>query len=185
MSQAEITIRESIDADVPRITEIYARSVIEEFASFELTPPDAGEIARRRQERLDRNMPYLVAELDGEVVGYAYAGPFHTRPAYGWTVENTVYVDPKAQRRGIARKLMQKLIEECAKRGFRQMIAVIAVKGDADRSASIQLHRTLGFVDVGRNRAVGYKHGQWIDTFHLQLQLGAGDSEPPGDLASA
>lgn len=179
MKPYTITIRPSTDADIARITAIYGRSVVEEFASFETTPPDEAEMARRRAERLEKGMPYLVAELDGAVVGYAYAGPFHTRPAYGWTVENTVYVDPKAQRRGIARKLMLELIAECTARGFRQMIAVIAVEGDPDGSASVLLHKALGFADGGINRAVGYKHGKWLDTCHLQLSLGEGSSTPP------
>lgn len=176
-------IRASTDADISRITEIYGRSVIKEIASFETTPPNEGEMARRRQERLDKGMPYLVAELEGRVVGYAYAGPFHTRPAYGWTVENTVYVDPKAQRRGVARALMEKLILDCTERGFRQMIAVIAVDGSEDASASVRLHRALGFYDGGKNKAVGYKHDKWLDTVHLQLTLGEGETTPPGQLS--
>lgn len=182
MSQPGPVVRDSTDEDIPAITAIYARSVIEETASFELTPPDAAEMARRRRERLERGMPYLVAELDGKVVGYAYAGPFHTRPAYRWTVENTVYVDPEAQRRGVARALMEKLIAECVRRGFRQMIAVIAAGEDA--SASIRLHRALGFIDGGRNRAVGHKHGRWLDTWHLQLALGEGATTPPDDSSA-
>ena len=180
MNTGTIAVRDSAEADIPRITAIYARSVVEETASFELTPPGEAEMAKRREERLASGCPYLVAELDGEVVGYAYAGLFHTRPAYGWTVENTVYVDPKAQRRGVARALMEHLIGECAKRGFRQMIAVIAAAGDPEQSASIRLHRALGFADGGRNHAVGYKHDCWIDTYHLQLPLGQGDGTPHG-----
>lgn len=180
MSQSGIILRDSTDEDIPAITAIYARSVLREIASFESVPPDEAEMARRRGERLEKGMPYLVAERDGKVVGYAYAGPFHTRSAYQWTVENTVYVDPEAQRRGVARALMEKLIGECAARGFRQMIAVIAADREAEMPASIHLHRTLGFTDSGRNRSVGYKHGRWLDTWHLQLALGEGDTTPPG-----
>jgi L-amino acid N-acyltransferase YncA len=153
--------------------------VLEETASFELTPPDEPEMARRRRERLDRGMPYLVAEAEGGVVGYAYAGPFHTRPAYRWTVENSVYVAPEAQRRGAGRLLLERLIEECTARGFRQMIAVIAADPDAGETSSIRLHRALGFADGGRKRSVGYKHGKWLDTIHLQLALGPGGTTPP------
>ena len=176
MDQETITVRESADADVPRITEIYGQSVIEDVASFELTPPDEKEMARRRQETLDKGMPHLVAEIDGKVIGYAYAGLFRTRPAYGCTVENTVYIDPQAHRRGVGSALTQQIIEECAAQGYRQMIAVISGTEDC---ASIKMHRALGFTDAGRNRAVGYKHGRWIDTFCLQLSLGDGDSTPP------
>ena len=165
-----------MDTDVPRITEIYARSVLEEVASFELTPPDEAEMARRRQAFLDKGMPYLVAEIDGKIVGYAYAGLFRPRRAYGCTVENTVYVDPHAQRRGVGSLLTSKIIELCTAMGYRQMIAVISGTED---SASIKMHRALGFVDAGRNRAVGYKLGRWIDTYSLQLALGDGDSSPP------
>jgi len=178
-------IRNSTDEDIPRITGIYGRSVIEEIASFETTPPNEDEMARRRQERLDKGLPYLVAELEGRVVGYAYAGPFHARPAYGWTVENTVYVDPQAQRRGVARALMEKLISICAEHGFRQMIAVIAVDAGAGTSASVELHRALGFYDAGKNTGVGYKHGKWLDTVHLQLTLGEGNKAPPGKRPGA
>jgi len=165
-----------MDTDVPRITEIYARSVLEEVASFELTPPDEAEMARRRQAFLDKGMPYLVAEIDGKIIGYAYAGLFRPRRAYGCTVENTVYVDPHAQGRGVGRLLTSKIIELCTAMGYRQMIAVISGTED---SASIKMHRALGFVDAGRNRAVGYKLGRWIDTYSLQLALGDGDSSPP------
>lgn len=176
MTNPDVEIRNSVDTDVPRITQIYARSVIEEVASFELTPPDEAEMANRRRAFLDKGMPYLVAEIEDRIVGYAYAGLFRTRPAYGCTVENTVYVDPTAQRRGVGSLLTQKIIEECTARGYRQMIAVISGPED---SASIKMHRALGFVDSGRNRSVGYKHGRWIDTFSLQLALGDGDTTPP------
>lgn len=182
MTNPDVTIRDSVDADLPRITEIYARSVREEVASFELMPPDEAEMATRRQETLNKGLPYLVAEIEGRIVGYAYAGLFRNRPAYGGTVENTVYVDPQAQRRGAGSLLTKKIIEECTAQGYRQMIAVISGTED---SASIKMHRALGFVDAGRNRAVGYKHGRWIDTYSLQLALGDGDTTPPHpDLVS-
>lgn len=182
MTNPDVTIRDSMDADVPRITEIYACSVREEVASFELTPPDEAEMAKRRQETLNEGMPYLVAEIEGRIVGYAYAGLFRNRPAYGGTVENTVYVDPQAHRRGAGSLLTKKIIEECTAQGYRQMIAVISGTED---SASIKMHRALGFVDAGRNRSVGYKHGRWIDTYSLQLALGDGDTTPPHpDLVS-
>jgi phosphinothricin acetyltransferase len=176
MNLETITVRESTDADVPRITEIYGQSVVECVASFELTPPGEQEMARRRQGTLDKGMPHLVAEIDGKVIGYAYAGLFRPRPAYGCTVENTVYIDPRAHRRGVGSLLTKKIIDECTAQGYRQMVAVISGE---EESASIKMHRALGFVDSGRNRAVGYKHGRWIDTFCLQLVLGDGDSSPP------
>jgi len=185
MKTDTISVRDSTGADIPRITAIYARSVLEETASFELTPPGDAEMAQRRRELVDRGFPYFVAESGGEVVGYAYAGLFRGRPAYGWTCENTVYVDPAAQRQGVARRLMERIIGESERIGFRQMMSVIAVVGDPEKSASIRLHRSLGFEDVGRNRAVGYKFGVWIDTYHLQLPLGDGDTTPPGERPGA
>jgi L-amino acid N-acyltransferase YncA len=179
MLRSGLLVRDSSGADIPAIAAIYARSVLEEIASFETIPPDEAEMARRRDERLSKGYPYFVAELDGRIAGYAYAGPFHTRRAYRWTVENTVYVDPAFQRRGVARALMERLIAECEQLGYRQMIAVIAAGDNADESASIRLHRALGFVDAGCNRAVGYKHGRWLNTWHLQLALGDGASTPP------
>ena len=137
-------------------------------------------MARRRRELLDKGLPYLVAEIDGVVIGYAYAGLFRARPAYGWTCENTVYVDPAVQRRGVALGLMEKIIEICTRIGFRQMMGVIAVAGDPDKSPSVRLHRALGFEDVGCNKSVGYKFDTWLDTVHLQLPLGEGDKAPPG-----
>jgi L-amino acid N-acyltransferase YncA len=176
MNEEKIIIRNSTEADVPRITEIYARSVIEEVASFELSPPGETEMALRRKGLTDQGMPHLVAEIDGKVIGYAYARLYRTRPAYGCTVENTVYIDPQAHRRSVGSQLTRKIIEECTNLGYRQMIAVISGTEDC---ASIKMHRALGFKDSGRNRAVGYKHGRWIDTFSLQLALGDGDTSPP------
>lgn len=176
MNEEKIIIRNSTEADVPRITEIYARSVIEEVASFELTPPDEAEMAHRRKVLMDKGLPHLVAEIDGKLIGYAYAGLFRPRRAYGCTVETTVYIDPQAHRRGVGSKLTRKIIDECTALGYRQMIAVISGTEDC---ASIKMHIALGFKDAGRNRAVGYKHGRWIDTFSLQLALGDGDTSPP------
>lgn len=176
MTKTEIIVRASTEADMPSITAIYAQSVREETASFELTPPDLAEMTRRRAAIVETDLPYLVAELAGALAGYAYASPFHPRPAYAHSVENTVYVAPAAQRRGVGRTLLTALIEACAARGFRQMIAVV---GGSDHVASIALHKALGFSQVGVFKSVGYKHGRWLDTVYLQRPLGAGDTTPP------
>ena len=143
MRNQSVIVRDSVDADIPRITEIYARSVREETASFELSEPDEAEMAKRRQALVDAGYPYLVAEVNGRIGGYAYAGAFRPRPAYGLTVESTVYVDPDIQRGGIGRALMQRIISECETRGFRQMIAIV---GGSEHIASIAFHKSLGFV---------------------------------------
>lgn len=176
MAGPGIIVRDSVEADVARITEIYARAVLEETASFELTPPDETEMARRRRALLDAGYPHLVAAIGGRVAGYAYAGALRPRPAYRHTVENSVYVDKQMQRAGVGRALMLRLIAECEARGFRQMIAII---GGSEHVASIEFHRALGFADAGVFRSVGYKHGRWLDTVHLQRALGPGDTTPP------
>jgi L-amino acid N-acyltransferase YncA len=162
--------------DVPAITRIYAQAVLHGTASFEIEPPDEGEIARRQRALIDHGYPYLAAETEQGVVGYAYAGPYRTRPAYRWSVEDSVYIAPEAHRRGVGRALLARLIEEAKQRGFRQMIAVI---GDSNQTPSIALHRALGFALVGTFVAVGFKHGRWLDSVLMQRALGPGDAEPP------
>lgn len=170
-----IIVRECQPADVPAITAIYRVEVAEETASFETEPPDEAEMARRRQALVEAGHPYLVATLRGAVVGYAYAGPYRSRPAYRGTVENSVYVGREARRRGIARILLQALIEAASARGYRQMVAVI---GDSANHASVALHRACGFADTGTLRSVGWKHGRWLDTVLMQRALGEGDATP-------
>jgi L-amino acid N-acyltransferase YncA len=165
---SDIVIRAAEPADVAAITRIYAHAVRFGTASFEIEPPDEAEMARRQRALLDGGFPYLVAESDGAVLGYAYAGPYRPRPAYRFSVENSVYVAPDAHRRGIGRALLDRLIAEAQARGFRQMIAVI---GDSDQAASIALHHAAGFRLVGTIAAVGFKHGRWLDSVLMQLEL--------------
>src|SRR6185436_9948872 len=139
-------VRPATPADIPAITRIYAHAVRHGTASFELEPPDEAEMTRRQRALLDAGYPYLVAEIDGSVAGYAYAGPYRTRPAYRFSVENSIYVSPQAHRRGIGRVLLDALIAECEARGYRLMIAVI---GDSAQAPSIELHRAAGFRLVG------------------------------------
>jgi L-amino acid N-acyltransferase YncA len=172
----EFAIRPAGTADVPAITRIYAHSVLTATASFEIEPPDEAEIAHRQRALLDSGYPYLVAEADEGVVGYAYAGPYRTRPAYHWSVEDSIYIAPAAHRRGMGRALLERLIDEAETRGFRQMIAVI---GDSRHIPSIELHRALGFSLVGTLVSVGYKHGRWLDSVLMQRPLGPGDMTAP------
>jgi len=169
-------VRPASVSDIPAITRIYAHAVRHGTASFELEPPDEAEMTRRMRALLDAKYPYLVAEIDGAVMGYAYAGPYRTRPAYRYTVENSVYITPDAQRRGIGRALIDRLISESEARGYRLMIAVI---GDSAQTPSIELHRAAGFKMVGAFEAVGYKFDRWLDSVLMQRPLGKGASAPP------
>lgn len=171
-----ILVRPSLETDLPAITAIYAHAVTHGTASFELDPPDKAEMTRRRAALVDGGFPYLVAERDREVLGYAYAGPYRPRPAYRSTVEDSIYVSQSAQRLGIGRRLLSSLIAECEARDFRLMVAVI---GDAESSGSIGLHASLGFEHVGTLNGIGYKHGRWLATVLMQKSLGAGMSEKP------
>ena len=170
------SIRPATPADIPAITRIYAHAVRHGTASFELEPPDEAEMMRRMRALFDGGYPYLVAEAEGAVAGYAYAGPYRTRPAYRFSVENSVYVAPEAHRRGIGRLLLDALISECEARGYRLMIAVI---GDSAQTASIELHRAAGFKLVGAFEGVGYKFDRWLDTVLMQRPLEKGSSAPP------
>jgi L-amino acid N-acyltransferase YncA len=169
-------IRPTTVADLPSVTEIYAHEVREGTATFELVPPDLAEMTRRFQALMDGDFPYLVAELDGSVVGYAYASSYRPRPAYRFTVENSVYLRPAIHRRGIGRQLLERLIAECERRGFRQMIAVI---GDSANAASIRVHARCGFQMIGTHPSVGLKFGRWLDTVMMQRELGEGAKTVP------
>jgi len=171
-----IVIRAATASDIPAITLIYAHAVEHGTASFELTAPNEAEMAHRMDELNAGNFPYLVAELDASLVGYAYAGPYRARPAYRFTVENSVYVAPKAQRRGVGKALLEALIEASTLRGFRLMIAVI---GDSKQTASIGVHEATGFKHVGVFENVGYKFDRWLDTVLMQRPLGPGATRPP------
>ena len=158
---SSVLIRPASQADLPAITRIYQHAVRHGTASFELEPPDEAEMARRMKAVLDGNFPYIVAEIGDQngkqIAGYAYASAYRTRPAYRFTVENSVYVAPELQRRGIGKVLLLKLIEDCTARGFRQMIAVI---GDSNQAASIAVHKACGFTPAGNLKSIGWKFGK-------------------------
>jgi phosphinothricin acetyltransferase len=178
MSDAAFSIRPAAEADFGAIQRIYAHHVLNGLASFEETPPEAGELVRRWRAIADAGLPYLcAAETGGALVGYAYAGPYRPRSAYRFTVEDSVYVAPGQAGRGIGRGLLRQLIEICAGLGKRQMIAVI---GDSDNAASIALHRACGFELTGIFRAIGFKHGRWVDSVLMQRAVGQGDATKPG-----
>ncbi|SEA13477.1 GNAT family N-acetyltransferase [Rubrimonas cliftonensis] len=171
------TPRDAAAADIPAITEIYARYVLETTANFEETAPDAATMAARWRAVVDAGWPWLAAEVDGALLGYAYAAHYRPRPAYRFTLEDSIYLAPQAQGRGLGSALLGALIARCEAAGARRMIAVI---GDPDAMpASIALHRRFGFAEVGRLPGVGWKLGGWRDTLQMQRALGPGASAPP------
>jgi phosphinothricin acetyltransferase len=169
-------------SDAPAVLAIYAPYVLESMVTFETIPPTEAEMEGRLATLIDGGYPYLVAEVDGVVAAYAYAGPFHRRAAYRGTVENSVYVGRDVRRHGLGRLLMERLLEEATARGFRQMIAVIAQGEDRTSEA---FHRSLGFQEMGRVRSVGWKFGRWLDVAYLQIALGDGDGAPPPESGPA
>jgi phosphinothricin acetyltransferase len=174
-----LLIREAVPADVPAIAAIYAAEVRDHVNTYEYDVPDEAEMARRMQAVLDAGYPYIVAEDEAGLAGYAYAGSYRARLGYRLTVENSVYVAAGRQGRGIGAALLQRLIDDCEARGFRQMIAVI---GEPANTASIRLHEKFGFHLVGIFRGIAWKHGRWLDTVQMQRPLGAANNEPPHDL---
>ena len=171
-----VIIRPATLDDIAAITGIYAGAVVNGTASFEIEPPDQAEMKRRQTALLNNGYPYLAAESEGVFAGYAYAGPYRSRPAYKWSVEDSIYVAPQMHRKGIGGLLLNRLVVESTQRGFRQMIAVI---GDSAQIGSIAVHERAGFNHIGTLRSVGFKHGKWLDTVLMQRTLGKGDTTKP------
>ncbi len=177
-----IIARDATEADMPAIQEIYRHHVLFGLASFEETPPDVAEMAARREAVLSSGLPYLAAEIDGRVLGYCYATAYRPRPAYRYTIEDSVYVADGFSGRGIGAALLENLIERCEAGPWRQMIAIVGNSGNA---GSIALHRRLGFRHVGTFGAIGFKLGGWVDTLLMQRALGAGETAPPTDFSAS
>jgi phosphinothricin acetyltransferase len=174
----DIRIEPATPADAAEIAALYAHHVRNGTATFEIEPPDAAEITARMARLSAAGMPWLVArDAAGELVGYAYAGPYHTRAAYRHTCENTIYIRHDRLGRGLGTLLIEALLAACEARGLRQVVALIA----GTEPASVALHAKAGFVEVGRLRSVGRKHGKWIDVLHMQRALGPGDGAPPDE----
>lgn len=173
------TIRPANIEDVPAIRSIYEDAVLHGTATFEIVPPDEAEMAARFTAMTGQGYPFIVAEdADGIVLGYAYANAFRARPAYRWSVEDSVYVAPEAKGSGIGTDLLTRLLELAAESGFRQMIAVI---GGSDHAPSIRLHERAGFRMIGVFEQSGFKFDRWIDTVLMQMPLGAGGSTLPDE----
>ena len=175
------SIRSATGADMKAIAEIYRGHVLHGLATFEVDPPPAAEMDARRRAIQDAGLPYFVAELGGTVAGYAYAARYRQRIAYRHTVEDSIYMSPDFQGRGIGSALLKLRIDRCAALDYRQMLAVI---GDSANRASIRLHENAGFRRVGLLPSVGFKLGRWVDTVLMQRPLGSGDSGLPSSSQS-
>lgn len=175
-----LSLRVAVEGDLPTISAIYADAVLHGTASYELEPPSLAEMTRRFHELHSRHFPYIVAaETGGGVLGYAYAGPYRPRPAYRFTVEDSVYIASPARGRGVGTALLAELLRLSEARGFRQMIAVIG--GGTEHPASVRLHARLGFRQIGVIEGSGFKHGRWLDTVLMQRALGDGTATMPAD----
>ncbi|WP_298832893.1 GNAT family N-acetyltransferase [uncultured Piscinibacter sp.] len=180
MPSSTLVIRPSSAADLPAITAIYAWNVAHGTGTFELDAPDLAEMGRRRDDVLSKDLPWLVAERDGRVLGFAYANHFRPRRAYRFCLEDSIYLDEGARGQGVGRLLLAELMARCEAAGARQMLAVI---GDSANAGSIGVHRSLGFEHTGLLRAAGWKFGRWLDVVLMQKALGLGDGTAPADAA--
>jgi len=167
-------VRDATELDASAITKIYAHYVTQSAATFEVDPPSCTETERRRTEIVSQRFPYLVAEIDGRVTGYAYASHYRSRPAYRFTVEDSVYIHPEFHRLGLGRALLGRVIALCTAAGYRQMVAII---GDSANVPSVRLHETLGFRSVGVLASVGLKFGRWVDTVIMQRALDGAEND--------
>jgi len=171
-----VILRPATTADADAIAAIYGHHVIHGYGTFEEAPPTPAEIAGRITAVFDQGLPYLAAEADGAVIGFAYASPYRPRASYRYTVEDSVYIHPDHVGRGVGKALLARVVTECEALGFRQMVAVI---GDSGNAGSINLHRSLGFQHAGVGHAFGHKHGRWVDIVWMQRALNGGDATAP------
>lgn len=175
-SPTSLRIRDVTDDDMQAVQRIYAEEVLTGVSSWEEEPPSLNEMLQRRDRIVSAGYPFRVGALDGVVVAYTYAASYRLRPAYRYTVENTIYVDESARGLGIGSQLLSDLIKCCEAKGYRQMIAVI---GDSNNQASIDFHARMGFSSVGKINSIGFKFGRWMDSVIMQLALAQGDKTPP------
>lgn len=161
-------IRPARFEDMAQVLAIYAHHVLNGTGSFEIVPPGVDEMQRRLREVQDRNLPYLVGEIGGHIVGYAYANLYRTREAYRFTCEDSVYISPDFHKQGLGHALLDAVIAGSRASGFKQMVAVI---GGSDNTGSIRLHEKHGFVRVGLLPKVGFKFNRWHDSVLMQRSL--------------
>ena len=169
-----VTIRDATPADIPAIHAIYAHHVLHGLASFEEIPPPLDEMRVRFEAVVSAGKPYIVAEIDGRIAGYGYASAYRSRSAYRYTLENSIYVAEGMRGKGVGSALLTALVQRCKRGPWRQMLAII---GDSGNAASIGVHRKAGFRQVGVLERVGYKHGRWVDSVVMQLELSPADPD--------
>ncbi|MBV8273096.1 MAG: N-acetyltransferase [Cupriavidus sp.] len=172
-------LRDATPDDVPAIQAIYAHHVEHGRASFEEVVPSIDDMRLRFADVLKKGLPYIVAERDGEILGYAYASSYRARSAYRFAIEDSIYIDHRHTGEGLGRALLAELIARCETGPWRQMVAVVALTSTGEGAGSVAVHERLGFRTVGRLESVGLKHGQWIDTLLMQRPLGAGNETIP------
>lgn len=172
-------IRPSRDEDLPALTAIYGHHVLHSTGTFETEPPSVADMTARRADVLSKGLPYLVAEEDGRIAGFAYGNWFKPRPAYRYSVEDSIYLAPDLHRKGLGRALLTELLARCEAVGIRKMMAII---GDSANAGSVGVHLALGFTQVGIVESCGWKLGAWRDIVIMQKTLGAGDTLPPAEL---
>ena len=174
-------IRPSADADLPAITAIYAHHVVHGTGSFETDPPSVSDMTARRADVLSKGLPYLVVEQDGAIAGFAYGNWFKPRPAYRYSVEDSIYMAPDRQGKGLGRALLTELMARFEAAGIRKVMAII---GDSANTGSVGIHLALGFKQVGIVDSCGWKFGAWRDIVIMQKPLGLGDTQPPNAPAA-
>ena len=178
MPPTSCLIRQSRRGDIPAVTAIYTHHVLHGTGTFEIDPPTEDDMAQRRSDVLARGLPYLVAEQQGHLVGFAYCNWFKPRPAYRFSAEDSIYMAPGSHGRGLGRALLAELAAQAQSAGVRKLIAVI---GDSANAASVGVHRSLGFAHVGVLKSCGWKFDRWLDVVLMEKSLGVGDSTPPGE----
>jgi len=175
-------IRPSRDEDIRAITVIYAHHVLHGTGSFETEAPSIADMTARRADVLSKGLPYLVVEQDREIIGFAYGNWFKPRPAYRYSVEDSIYLAAHLHRKGLGRALLAELLARCETVGIRKVMAIV---GDSANAGSVGVHRSVGFTPVGTIAACGWKLGAWRDIVIMQKTIGAGDTLPPLELLTA
>jgi len=171
-----LLIRPARDEDVAAVTTIYTHHVLHGTGTFEMDPPSESDMASRRADVLARGLPWLVAEEQSQITGFAYCNWFKPRPAYRFSAEDSIYLAPHAKGQGLGRMLLAELSLQAERAGVRKLIAVI---GDSANTGSIGVHRTAGFVHVGVLASCGWKFDRWLDVVLMEKTLGLGDSTSP------